>query len=248
MKPLTVMAWDTATPWCVVALERFEGDGSSISLGRFESREAGTHSQILPLTVADLLKEAGLLPGDLDLIAVGRGPGSFTGLRTGLALGKGLAMGASVPLIGLSTLDLIASTVIRAQGGKTLVAPLIDARHQQIFTGLYEASEGNSEAPARMLIEPLPVAPADLPTVLLEASGGREIFLAGPALDLVEDVFPAGFPSPLAAALRPCPPDVFELARLARFIRINDDMALNKYPAIPMYIRQPDIRKSGIAM
>lgn len=248
MKPLTVMAWDTATPWCVAALVRFETDGSSVPLGRFESREAGTHSQILPATVEGLLKGAGLSPADLDLIAVGRGPGSFTGLRTGLALAKGLAMGASVPLIGLSTLDLIASSVLRGQSGRVFVAPLIDARHQQIFAGLYEAADAEGEAPARVLIEPLPLSPADLPRILLEASGGRETLLAGPAFDLLEEAFPAGFPSPLIAAPQAGPPDALELARLARFLWLNDDRALEKYPAIPMYIRQPDIRKSGIAM
>lgn len=249
MRSLTVMAWDTATPWCVVALERFEADGSSVSLGRFENREAGTHSRILPSTVAGLLQEAGLSAADLDLIAVGRGPGSFTGLRTGLALAKGLALGASIPLLGLSTLDLIASSVLKEGGGRrTLAAPLIDARHQQIFTGLYEAAGGDSEAPARALIEPLPLSPAELPGMLLEASGGREVFMAGPALDLAEQTFPDGLPPPLAAALSPAPPSAFELTRLARFIWLNDAKALEKYPAIPMYIRQPDIRKSGIAM
>lgn len=225
MKPLTIMAWDTATPWCVVALERFEADGSSTALGRFESREAGTHTQILPATVDGMLKKAGLSPTDLDLMAVGRGPGSFTGLRTGLALAKGLAMGASIPLIGLSTLDLIASAVLREVGGDTLVAPLIDARHRQLFTGLYQAAD-LVEAPALSLIEPTPVDPADLPKVLIEASGGREVLLAGPALDLAEEAFPAGLPAPLAAALQPGPPppSAFELARLARYIWLNDEL------------------------
>lgn len=248
MKPLTIMAWDTATPWCVVSLERFEADGSSTSLGRFESREASTHTQILPATVDGMLKKAGLAPTDLDLVAVGRGPGSFTGLRTGLALAKGLAMGAAIPLIGLSTLDLIASAVLREVGGDTLVAPLIDARHRQLFTGLYQAADKQIEAPPAILMEPTPVDPADLPKILIEASGGREVLLAGPALDLAEEAFPVGLPAPLAAALQPGPPSAFELARLARYIWLNDDKALEKYPAIPMYIRQPDIRKSGIAM
>ena len=248
MKPLTVMAWDTATNWCAVSLDRFETDGSSISLGRFTSSEAGTHSQILPGAVAGILKEASLTAGDLDLLAVGRGPGSFTGLRTGLALAKGLAMGAGLPLLGLSTLTVVASEHLRSKLDGALVAPLIDARHQQIFTALFEIDTDNPSGLPRELLPPTPLTPAEVPGFLVEASGGREIFLAGPALELLEAAFPAGLPAPFSAALNFSPPDVSEMARMAARLWLADNRAEEKYPPIPSYVRQPDIRKSGIAM
>lgn len=246
MKPLTVMAWDTATDWCAVVLESFEA-GGPVSLGRFASNDSGTHSQVLPGAVEGLLKEAGLKPGDLDLLAVGRGPGSFTGLRTGLSLAKGLAMGAGLPLIGLSSLTVLAAGAL-AFNHQALVAPLIDARHQQVFTGLYEIDRAEPAGLPRELLAPLPLIPAELPEILIKASGGREVFLSGPALGLLEAAFPGGLPAPLSAALEPSPPNVSELARLAAHLWLGDKQAVDKYPPIPMYIRQPDIRQSGIAM
>ncbi|MDR1922087.1 MAG: hypothetical protein LBS31_10175, partial [Candidatus Adiutrix sp.] len=72
---LTVISWDTATPWCVAAVTRFEA-GGALALAEFSGREDLSHSRLLPPLMKSLLHEAGLKAGELDLAAVGRGPGS----------------------------------------------------------------------------------------------------------------------------------------------------------------------------
>lgn len=95
-------------------------------------------SESLAPAVAKELQAAALGPPPTKLaaIVVGLGPGSFTGLRVGLSLAKGIALGARVPLLGVSSLALIA-----ASHGPGLVAPVMDARRGDIFCGLYQVSD-----------------------------------------------------------------------------------------------------------
>ena len=239
---LTIMAWDTATAWCTVVLERFNSDGSSTNLGVFSSGE-GTASKILPLEVERLFKEAGLKPTDLDLLAVGRGPGSFTGLRVGLALAKGLAYGAGVELIGLSTLEVVAASILKYSippnetWEGTLVAPLIDARHGQIFTALYRVEGSGAFAP---LLVPQPMEAHELPNYLLKIADGENILVGGPAVAILQEAYPDGGPS-LVVVPEATAPEPGALARLARQLHQCGVNYLEANPPNPMYIRQPQI-------
>jgi tRNA threonylcarbamoyladenosine biosynthesis protein TsaB len=117
MRPSVVLAFDTATPSATVALVR-AGD----LLGERRSRASSV------LADADvLLHDAGLTVADLEGLAVGTGPGSFTGLRIGLATALGLALAQGVPVAGVSTLEALATA---APGS----LPIIDARRGEIFT------------------------------------------------------------------------------------------------------------------
>jgi tRNA threonylcarbamoyladenosine biosynthesis protein TsaB len=117
MRPSLVLALDTATPAASVALAR---DGELI--GERRSRASAV------LADADhLLRDQALSPGDLDGIAVGTGPGSFTGLRIGLAAARGLALALDVPVAGVSTLEALAAATPGA-------LPVIDARRGEVFT------------------------------------------------------------------------------------------------------------------
>ena len=98
-----------------------------------------THSRTLMPIVEGILKNTNLTMKDIDAIAVAVGPGSFTGIRIGIAAAKGLAFGADKPAIGVSTLAAMAGNVAFCDG---LVICAMDARRQQIYNALFEAKDG----------------------------------------------------------------------------------------------------------
>ncbi|MBD1388604.1 tRNA (adenosine(37)-N6)-threonylcarbamoyltransferase complex dimerization subunit type 1 TsaB [Neiella sp. HB171785] len=136
MKKLQLLAIDTCTETCSAAL--LVGD-EIIANSKIAPRE---HAQLaLPMAKA-LLAEAGLSLSQLDAIAFGRGPGSFTGVRIGTATAQGLAYGADLPLLPMSTLQALAR-----QGYRLSKCPLqlaaIDARMNEIYLGSYRHLDGD---------------------------------------------------------------------------------------------------------
>ncbi len=98
-----------------------------------------THSQTLLVMAQDLLKQCALAPEDVDAVAVAKGPGSFTGIRIGVAAAKGFAWGAEKPLVGVSTLEAMAEALGVHRG---FVCPVMDARRQQVYNALFRAEAG----------------------------------------------------------------------------------------------------------
>ena len=99
-----------------------------------------THSQTLMPMVDTVLKRLEMKLDELDAIAVSSGPGSFTGLRIGVASAKGLAMAIDKPVISVPTLEALAYNLY---GFKGLVVPIMDARRNQVYTGIYEFNSEN---------------------------------------------------------------------------------------------------------
>ncbi|MCB5301032.1 tRNA (adenosine(37)-N6)-threonylcarbamoyltransferase complex dimerization subunit type 1 TsaB [Yersinia bercovieri] len=126
-----ILAIDTATEACSVALWN---NGEVQALFELCPRE---HTQrILPL-VQQVLAESGLSLGQLDALAFGRGPGSFTGVRIGIGIGQGLALGADLPMIGVSTLQTMAQGAFRLTAASRVLAA-IDARMGEVYWGEFE--------------------------------------------------------------------------------------------------------------
>ena len=98
-----------------------------------------THSRTLMPIVEHILKNTGLTVAEMDAIAVAAGPGSFTGIRIGVAAAKGLAFAADKPAVGVSTLAAMARNVAFCDG---LVICAMDARRQQVYNALFEAKDG----------------------------------------------------------------------------------------------------------
>ena len=118
---MLVLAFDTATDVASTALVR---DGEPLG----ERRSRAVH---VLADAHELLAAAGAEPGDLDALVVGKGPGSFTGIRIGLATARGLALSLGLPVAGVSTLDALAA-------GAPDAVPVIDARRREVFVLLDE--------------------------------------------------------------------------------------------------------------
>ncbi len=207
---MRVLVVDTALGLCSAGV--FEvADGEARALGlRFEAMGKG-HQERLAGMVRDAVAEAGGFDG-VERIGVTVGPGSFTGLRVGLAFAQGLGAALGLPVVGISTLDGLAAS---AEGdGPT--AALIDARRGQVY--------------ARFWRDAAPLGPAE--ALSLEAAGERARML-GPGARLVGSG--AGLiEAPGAAVLAPAGPDPEALARLTA---AADPAAA---PPRPLYLRAPD--------
>lgn len=98
-----------------------------------------THSQNLLPMIRQVLEDAGITPRELGGIAVSGGPGSFTGLRIGMAAAKSMAQVLGIPVAGVPTLEALAWNVAGVEG---LICPILDARKQEVYTCLYETRNG----------------------------------------------------------------------------------------------------------
>ncbi|QCT21699.1 tRNA (adenosine(37)-N6)-threonylcarbamoyltransferase complex dimerization subunit type 1 TsaB [Jejubacter calystegiae] len=131
---MRILAIDTATEACSVALWL---DGQVLNHFELCPRE---HTQrILPM-VRDILNQGGISLSELDALAFGRGPGSFTGVRIGIGIAQGLALGAELPMAGVSTLATMAEGAWRRTGA-TRVLAAIDARMGEVYWAEYQRDE-----------------------------------------------------------------------------------------------------------
>lgn len=104
-------------------------------LGEYTINSPMTHSQKLMPIIDELLSTLELTMEDIDYIAISRGPGSFTGIRIGIATVKGLAHLRNIPIIGVSSLEGLAYNITYSN---ELICPIMDARRNQVYTGVYK--------------------------------------------------------------------------------------------------------------
>jgi len=131
----TILIIDTSTEACSVAITH----GGQIFFQQDVTPRSHT-KMVLPMVDA-LLKQSALSINDLDAIAWGRGPGSFTGVRIGTGIMQGLALGANKPVIGISTLAAMAQQAINELGAAQVIAA-IDARMGEVYWGVFESVDG----------------------------------------------------------------------------------------------------------
>jgi tRNA threonylcarbamoyladenosine biosynthesis protein TsaB len=134
-----ILCIETSTQVCSVALFN-----NHHLLGFSETSEKNAHSAVLTNFIADLMQSNNLQYADLDAVAVSSGPGSYTGLRIGVSVAKGLCYAASKPLIAVSTLRCIAVGVAKLIENKELEAdyiiPMIDARRMEVYHAVFDNS------------------------------------------------------------------------------------------------------------
>lgn len=101
-----------------------------------EITEAGAHAERLMSLIDEALDSAGIRYQNLDAIAVSEGPGSYTGLRIGVSTAKGLAFGLNKPLIGINTLQALASAILAEE--RELIIPVLDARRMEVYREVFD--------------------------------------------------------------------------------------------------------------
>lgn len=153
-----ILCIETGTNICSVGISR---DGELVSLR--ESAEGRDHAKHVGVFVDELLRETGVMPDELDAVAVGMGPGSYTGLRIGVSFAKGLCYGLHIPLIAVGSLDALAEVAIEDNEAGILdvdkwddavLCPMVDARRMEVYTRLYNAKgEPLSEVSAEVVDE-----------------------------------------------------------------------------------------------
>lgn len=200
-----LLAFDTATAQVSVALH----DGSDV-VAEQVSEQAMKHGEHLAPLIAAVLADAGATMADVTGIAVGVGPGPFTGLRVGLVTARTLGMALDVPVHGVCTLDVLAAEAVASGAvvGDFVVAT--DARRKEVYVASYSAEGHRSEGPDVL-------RPAD-------AASTRPTVGEGAAL------YPAAFPH----AVGPLRPSAGWLARL-----VLAGMVEPLEPE-PLYLRRPD--------
>jgi tRNA threonylcarbamoyladenosine biosynthesis protein TsaB len=142
-----ILSLETSTLHCSVALHE-KGELLSYEL----VSEEGSHSKALTLLIEKVMKTAGRSLADLAAVAVSNGPGSYTGLRIGLATAKGICFALDKPLICLPTLQIL-SAVVQAPAG-SLLLPMLDARRMEVYAAIYSPELEEVSPPEAHILTP----------------------------------------------------------------------------------------------
>ena len=200
-----LLAFDTATPAVTVALS----DGTRVVAER-TTVDAMRHGELLAPGIAGVLEDAGVDRRELTAVAVGVGPGPFTGLRVGLVTARTLASVLQIPVHGVCTLDILAAGAVAADTVRGAFHVATDARRKEVYWASYDADGARLSGPE--VLRPATVA-TDGPVV------GRGALM-------YPDAFPDG--------RLPEHPSATVLARVVASGRVE------RYGPEPMYLRRPD--------
>ncbi len=149
MAGLLILSIETSTGCGSVALTKGDRSDGKV-LAEFTLQPDITHSRRLLGTIDAMLHAVGVSYGDIQGLAVSQGPGSFTGLRIGMAAAQGLAMGTALPLIGVPTLDALAGQL--AMLTREQICVVLDARKGQVYTAFYQASVAGLQRSSEYLV------------------------------------------------------------------------------------------------
>jgi tRNA threonylcarbamoyladenosine biosynthesis protein TsaB len=216
---LRVLAIDTALEACSAAvLDTGAGHLTSRSLSMMRG-----HAEALMPLIATVMSDAGVEFAELDRIAVTVGPGSFTGLRVGVAAARAIALAAGKPAVGLTTLTALAAPFLAEDASGALMS-VIDARHDRVYMQLF--------GPDRRVLVAQRVATIHIATHAALAAPTR---IVGNAAAMIEDAWPNDEPKPpLVYATRA--PDIGWVARLGA---ASDDLTT---ALRPLYLGDADAR------
>jgi len=211
-----VVGFDTATEAVSVALH----DGERVVSEAF-ALDARRHSELLTPMIAKVMADAGAARGDLTAVAVGVGPGPYTGLRVGVVTARVLGAVLGLPVYGVCSLDVIASAAASVPGGTEFLVAT-DARRREVYWARYDASGRRLEGPAVGRADSIP--------------GAGQLPVAGAGGPL----YPAAF-GPVIAPMYP------DARTLCEIVAVRPPGAARPplLPTEPLYLRRPDAREPG---
>ena len=214
---MLVLAIDTALEACSAAI--FDSGQGAIIAGETQFMARGHAETLMPL-LDGVMREAGLDFFALDRIAVTVGPGSFTGLRVGIAAARGIALAAKKEVVGITTLAALAAPYLAAEPNIP-VAATIDGRHRHVYFELY-GTQGH------VLLSPriIPVEDA------VHAAAGATARLVGSGSRMMTEIWPEPMHLPSIDERRA--PDIDWVARLGAAAQLREA------PPKPLYLRPPD--------
>ena len=213
---MLLLAFDTATPAVTVALH----DGQRV-LAETATVDARRHGELLAPAIAKVIADAGADQRDLTAIAVGVGPGPFTGLRVGLVTARVYGRTLDLPVHGVCTLDVLARAAAPAAAGREYLA-VTDARRKELYWARYAGT-------GERLAGPSVDRPADIPAGLP---------VAGQAVSL--------YPDQLGEPIWPEHPSAAVLSTLvADALTASPATPVELLPPEPLYLRRPDAQIPG---
>jgi tRNA threonylcarbamoyladenosine biosynthesis protein TsaB len=217
---MLILAIDTALDACAAAV--LDTDKGKVIAQESAAMKRGHAEALMPL-LARVMKQSGIAFAALDRVAATTGPGSFTGLRVGLSAARGIALAASKPVVGITTLSAYAAPHVSEHGEHPIISA-IDARHDHIYL---QVVTGHGEA----LVTPR-VAPVD---EALTASRFGAPLLVGNAATMLADRWPKDAPAPVKVEQQAAP-DIVWVAWLAA--AVDPALATPR----PYYLRAPDAK------
>jgi len=221
---MRVLAIDTALAACSVAILDTVYGGIVASESRPMTR--GHAEALIPL-VQQVMADADLRWPDIDRLAVTTGPGSFTGLRVGIAAARGIVLAAEKPIIGISTLAAYAAPHMAADDRYPVVAA-IDARHGQVYLQVFSPGGRSLSAPRLATLREAAVAAGENPGCIV-----------GSAAQAVADALSDADARPAVVDARPAP-DIAWVARMGAVLPSGP-------PPKPQYLRAPDAQPQHAA-
>jgi tRNA threonylcarbamoyladenosine biosynthesis protein TsaB len=208
-----VVGFDTATPAVSVAVH----DGERV-VAEASAADGRRHGELLMPMIAKVLADAGVSRADLSAVAVGVGPGPYTGLRVGVVTARVLGAVLGIPVHGVCSLDVIAAAVAPPAGREFLVAT--DARRKEVYWARYDAAGHRLEGP---LVGPAAAIP-----------GAADAFVAGAGGQLYRESF--------GEVIEPAYPAARTLCGIVAAQLAAGQPAL---AAEPLYLRRPDAKEPG---
>jgi tRNA threonylcarbamoyl adenosine modification protein YeaZ len=213
-----VLAIDTALEACSAAI--LDTERADAVTSRSVPMTRGHAEALMPL-IAAVMSEADMEFGDLDRVAVTVGPGSFTGLRVGVAAARGIALATGKPAVGLTTLAALAAPFFAADEGEAVLA-VINARHDRVYMQLFGSGRRSLVAPQ--------IASTRTAIRAATASPTR---IVGNAAKLIVDAWPDNAPTPLMVSAVQAP----DIAWVARLGAASEDLTA---PVRPLYLSDAD--------